>query len=107
MQDIKNLVPLAQQLVDYTYCQVVPPVAKVVFKPGGGRGRPLKGREALVFEEMEHVQQAMIDQTYKAYKRILVYFKGDSRYYEAHIETCYEKRMLVIEGVGIVTSVIP
>jgi len=102
---IKALAPSVRQLSDYTDGQVLPPIEKVEFRPGKGRGRPPKGREAKVFTSIAEVAKFLYEGGYKAYNSIVVKFQNDCHIFMAKVEMVFEKIMLVIPETGILCSV--
>lgn len=97
-----SLSPNVRQISDYTDQQVLPPVEAVEFRPGNGRGRPPKGREAERFERLEEVIKFLAQGAHRCYKQIWVKFVGDCHWFLAVVEQVFEKTMLVIPETGIV-----
>ncbi len=97
--------PTAAQLAAMTDGQVLPEWESITFKPGI-RGRPVKGRETLELKTKEEVEKVIKSGFWMKFNQIIVKFKDDIHLYEAHVEPVFEKAMIVIEGLGIVMSVV-
>jgi hypothetical protein len=106
-QTIARMLPNVRQLHEYTQGAAVPPLKEVLFAPGGGRGRPRKGAEAVVLDDKAAVAEFIKSGAYRKYKRIVVTFHGDHNKWPAEVEQVFEKLLLVVKDVGIVASVHP
>jgi hypothetical protein len=106
-QDAAHVPPTVAQLHRYTGGGVCPRITEVQFRPGGGRGRPPKGREAIVATDIEQVQRVLREGTWHRYRRIVVRFAGDCHEFAAQVERVNERLMLTVLGVGVLTSVRP
>jgi hypothetical protein len=104
-QPLAHLAPTAIQLADYTDKQVLPPVEVVEFRPGNGRGRPPKGKEAIVAHTMAAVRTVLKSGAWTKYRTIKIRFQDDPHVYMGTVEKAFNKTLLVIQDLGIVTSV--
>lgn len=96
-------VPNVKQFHAYTDGHL-PELDQVEFLPGGGPGRPRKGKEKITAKTEEAVREVLHSDIWSRYNKIIVKFKGDCHRFEARVDIVHGKRMLVVEGLGIITS---
>jgi hypothetical protein len=95
---IRCAAPTASQLAQYSDGASLPPIDRVEFIPGNRRPR-------VIAKTIPEVVEVLHEAGIRRFERVVVRFQGERWNYEAQIEKCFEKTMLVIEGTGIVASV--